>query len=133
MHFWSGWLLAGVLLLGAGCNAPSDTSPPAAPRGPAAPVEISIQNDSSVDFDSVVVAFPSQRENFGPVAAGAESSYRTVEMAYRYAYVEAHHAGAEPYVLQPIDYTGEELLADGRYSYALDIQNGELTLELITR
>ena len=51
-------------------------------------------------------------------------------MAYRYAYVEAS-AGQDQFVLQPIDYTGEKLLESGRYSYALDLVNGELTLALV--
>ncbi len=114
----------------AGCNATSEDTQMAAPEETGGPVEINIQNNSTVDFGRVVVSFPGQTEDYGAVGSGGESAYRTVEKAYRYAYVEAS-AGQDQFVLQPIDYTGETLLEPGRYSYALDLVNGELTLELV--
>ncbi len=114
----------------AGCNATNEDTQMAVPEEIGGPVEINIQNNSTVDFGRVVVSFPGQTEDYGAVGSGGESAYRTVEMAYRYAYVEAS-AGQDQFVLQPIDYTGEKLLESGRYSYALDLVNGELTLELV--
>lgn len=132
MHFLIYGLGVGLLLLGM-CNSPGTSShQPPPDRSPDVPVEINIENNSTVDFDSVVVAFPSQREIYGAVAAGSESDYRTIEQAYRYAYVEAHAADTQ-YVYQPFDYSGEESLAGGRYTYALNFEQGELTLKLVAR
>ena len=97
----------------AGCNATSEDAQMAAPEETGGPVEINIQNNSTVDFGRVVVSFPGQTEDYGTVGSGGESAYRTVEMAYRYAYIEAH-AGDETHILQPIDYVGETLLETGR-------------------
>ena len=114
----------------AGCNAISQDAKIATPEETSGPVEINIQNNSTVDFDRVVVSFPGQTEDYGTVRSGGQSANRTVEMAYRYAYVEVY-AGEKQYVLQPIDYTGETLLASGRYTYSLALVDNELTLELI--
>ncbi len=113
----------------AGCTTSEDAQM-AAPEDTNGPVEINIQNNSAIAFDQVVVSFPSQREDYGAVDSGEESPYRTIEKAYRYAYIEAH-AGDETHILQPIDYVGETLLETGRYTYALDLVDGELTLEMI--
>lgn len=102
----------------------------AAPEETSGPVEINIQNKSTVDFDRVVVSFPGQTEDYGAVGSGGQSGYRTVEMAYRYAYIEAY-VGEKKYILQPIDYTGETLLETGHYTYSLDLVDSELTLKLI--
>ncbi len=118
-----------VWTLLAGCTTSEDAQM-AAPEDTNGPVEINIQNNSAVVFDHVVVTFPSQTEDYGAVDSGGESPYRTVERAYRYAYIEAH-AGDETHILQPIDYVGETLLETGRYTYALDLVDGELTLEMI--
>ena len=95
------------------------------------PVEIRVANASAVSFDRVVVGFPRQKVDYGALAALSQSSYRTVEEAYPYAYVEVHRAG-EKLVLQPIDYVGETLLKSGRYTYVLDLDASgrELTLTL---
>jgi hypothetical protein len=82
-------------------------------------VQIRIRNGTNVDFDSVEVRFPNQTGRFGAVAVGETSGYRRVNGAYRYAYVEAR-AGDKRYVVQPIDYVGESLLAEGRYTYSLE-------------
>ncbi|NIR45397.1 MAG: hypothetical protein GWN99_13345 [Gemmatimonadetes bacterium] len=90
---------------------------------------IRLANLSSVDFDSVVVTFPEQVERYGRVPQGGVSEYRGVSQAYRYAHVEAF-AGDETYLLEPIDYVGETLLAPGRYTYQLRIRDGHLSLTL---
>ena len=79
-------------------------------------VAIRAENASDKAFDSVVVKFPEQQENYGPIPASSTSPYRTVTKAYRYAYVEIK-LGDEVAVLQPIDYVGEALLRPGRYTY----------------
>jgi hypothetical protein len=85
-----------------------------------APVEVRIFNASAVSFDRVVIGFPRQKEDYGALAAQAQSGYRSVGEAYSYAYVEVHRAG-ERFVLQPIDYVGETRLTSGRYTYVLDL------------
>ena len=99
---------------------------------PSGQVEIRVSNASDVSLDEVIVGFPDRREAYGSIAAHSHSSYRPVERAYRYAFVEAVVAG-ERLVLQPIDYVGESLLPEGRYSYILDVNTPDphLTLSLI--
>ncbi len=131
------WLLflAFALLVGtasSGCRTPGDDTQTVDPRETSGPVDINIQNDSDVDFDSVRVTFPSQKEDYGAVPQGGQSDYRTVALAYGYAYVEVF-VGEARYVVQPTDYTGETPLAEGRYTYALSLSGQELSLALIKR
>ncbi|MGB5379031.1 hypothetical protein, partial [Muriicola sp.] len=57
------------------------------------------------------------------------SEYKEFETAYAYAYIQIT-AGEEVYVLQPIDFVGEEILPIGLYTYELDIDaEGQVTLE----
>jgi heat shock protein HslJ len=50
--------------------------------------------------------------------------------AYSYAYVKVT-AGGDEFVLQPIDYVGESLLAPGEYTYVLDVAEQQLLLTLV--
>ena len=95
-------------------------------------VRIRLHNASAVDFASARVGFPDGYEEYGAVGAGRRSEYRSVERAYRYAYVEVH-AEDRRWVLQPIDYVGEELLESGDYAYrlVLDPGSGGLSLSLV--
>jgi hypothetical protein len=94
------------------------------------PVEIRIKNDSSVDFDRVQVQFPDQNNvDYGPIPKSGASEFRAVSRAYRYAGVSVQ-VGDEEWSLQPIDYLGEAELAAGRYTYSLDVENGQITLTL---
>lgn len=93
-------------------------------------VEIRIRNNSDLDFDRVRVHFPDQREvDYGVVPKGGVSAFRTVDHAYRYAGFSVN-AGNRELSLQPIDYLGEEELAAGRYTYAIGVDNGRLTVKL---
>ena len=92
-------------------------------------VHVRLRNASTVGFDSVMVGFPKERINYGPLAAGATSSYREVEQAYGYAMVKAA-AGDSGYLQMPIDYVGERLLSPGRYTYVLELANGDLRTTL---
>ena len=98
---------------------------------PAEPAQIRVANHSSRDFDSVLIGFPSQQEEYGPIASGGVSAYRAVAQAYRYAYVEVQVDTAR-LVLQPIDYVGESLLGPGRFTYVLSLgpSGRELVLNL---
>lgn len=81
-------------------------------------VEIRIRNATSLDFQSVFVQFPDQSQQYGALRPGMNSAYRAVGRAYAYAYVRAIANGRE-YIVQPIDFFGEELLEPGRYTYKL--------------
>ena len=93
-------------------------------------VHIRIRNDSNVDFDRVQVEFPDQHEvDYGPIPKGDVTDFRATHRAYRYAGVSVK-AGDKDLSLHPIDYMGEQELFAGRYTYALDVDNGQLTMQL---
>jgi hypothetical protein len=83
-------------------------------------VAVRIENATDKVFESVVIGFPSQREDYGSIPAGEASVYRSVARAYRYAYAEIKIDG-ETLVLRPIDYVGESLLRPGRYTYRITL------------
>jgi hypothetical protein len=91
---------------------------------------IRIRNNSDIDFERVIVEFPSQRESYGPIAKATESDYRNVKTAYSYAFMEVV-AGGKQLVIQPIDYVGESVLGPGKFTYVLTIENGRLLSELV--
>jgi hypothetical protein len=93
-------------------------------------VEIRIANESAFTFNRVDVGFPAERVSYGALAPNESSSYRRVEHAYRYAYVEIEVDGEE-HILQPIDYVGETPLSRGKYTYRLDLEaTGAFSLTL---
>lgn len=90
-------------------------------------VNIRIRNISNLNFDRVQVGEEDKiHEDIGP---DSFSDYLQYELAYRYAYIEIQ-SGTETYVLQPIDFVGEEPLPIGLYTYELDVdEEGEVLLE----
>lgn len=95
------------------------------------PVEIRVENASAELMEDVLVGFPSGNVQYGDVVAGGVTGYRTVERAYRYAFVRVV-VQDDTIRLQPIDYVGESLLSSGRYTYRLGLFEGQsLTLELV--
>ena len=82
-------------------------------------VEIRINNNSNFDFSDVIVDTGGGRHSFCSVNAGESSFYRSFQKAYRYAFVELTIDGTV-FTLQPIDYVGETLLRNGKYTYVLD-------------
>ena len=107
-----------LLLLAVGCDsAAPDTA------------ELRVANVSAVDFDTVEVGFTGPTRALGPVASGGVGAYEPFETAYRYGYVRVETVvGA--FVLQPIDYFGEEPLPPGRYTFRLGIDSGDLKVAL---
>lgn len=94
-------------------------------------VQIRIANRSSQDYERVAVTFPTGMVDYGRVEKGGVTAYKEVGKAYRYAQVEVT-TGGKSLALQPQDYMGEEPLAPGRYTYALELDpSGALQLELI--
>ena len=95
---------------------------------PATTVQVRIRNESQVAFDQVRVVFPrGPAADYGPLAAGASTAYRTARQAYPYAYIRVTVDG-QTLTLQPRDYVGETPLEPGRYTYALTLDHGSLDL-----
>lgn len=90
-------------------------------------VNIRLRNTSEIVFDEVVVGDgPQIYENLAP---DSFSEYKEYETAYRYAYIQIT-SGEETFVLQPIDFVGEEELPIGLYTYELSLtEEGEVLLE----
>lgn len=80
-------------------------------------VYIRVINNSDYTFTNIVVA----DQQFGDLPAQSSSDYQLFDRAYHYAYINVRVEGQE-YILQPIDFVGEEPLRSGYYSYKLDIE-----------
>jgi hypothetical protein len=77
---------------------------------------IRIHNASTYDYDELQVG----QEVYGALPAGAYTEYRDFGTAYRYNYVLLR-IGADEFVIQPIDYVGEEPLGEGTFTYEIDV------------
>jgi hypothetical protein len=95
------------------------------------PVEFRVENVSGEVMQGVRVGFPAREVSYGNVGPGDITGYRTVDRAYRYAWVQTV-VEEDTLTLQPIDYVGETLLDGGRYTYRLGLsEGGSLTLGLV--
>ena len=95
------------------------------------PAQIRVMNSSDTDFAEVIVNIAGTDHNYSELNSGEVSDYITFEKAYRYAYIEVS-TGDQDFVLQPVDYVGETPLSEGKYTYDLDLLDGQsLTLTLI--
>ncbi|HEX6133153.1 MAG TPA: hypothetical protein VFZ24_04180 [Longimicrobiales bacterium] len=90
-------------------------------------VRVRVENTSVVDFDRVVINFPAVDMDYGAVAAGESTGYEAIGQSYRYARVTAT-VGGNDYTLQPVDYVGERLLPNGRYTYRVSFDPVSLHL-----
>jgi hypothetical protein len=125
---WMGAVLLGLIAGGCGSGqpAPGDGGTDTGAQGG---VEIRIANRSDRDFDRVDATFDPEKVEYGAVAKGATSEYRTVKQAYRYALVEVT-AGGQTFRFHPIDFVGETPLEPGRYTYALTIEPSDNTITI---
>ena len=57
---------------------------------------------------------------YGTLSPRESSNYQAFSKAHRYAYIELKIRN-KLYVLQPIDFLGEEELKDGKYTYQLNV------------
>lgn len=90
---------------------------------------IRIKNSSNVTFDSVQVG--SGENVYLNVAPDDYSEYQEFEEAYEFNSVQIE-ANGETFVLQPIDFVGENPLPIGFYTYDLSIsEEGEIELVFI--
>ena len=92
-------------------------------------VNIHIKNSSTLVFDEVVVA--DEEHIFENLPPDTYSEHQEFEIAYRYAYIRIT-SGEESFVLQPIDFVGEEELPIGLYTYDLNLTaEGDVILEFV--
>ena len=126
-------ILVALAAMAAGCkkdaSGPVDTS-----------VDIRILNatpwtffDCRADPTGISAAGGGSNEhNYGQVNVDAYSAYHTFPQAYPYASIRLT-MNNQQYILQPIDFVGEKLLAKGRYTFKITYAFGSdrLNLELI--
>lgn len=115
-----GFVILSVLLFTIGCTDIDDK---------VNTINIRINNSSAINFDEVQVG--SNEELYTNIAPGDYSDYLVYETAYTYAFIEIK-SGEEVFVLQPIDFVGEDELPIGFYTYSLNInEEGEVELQFI--
>jgi hypothetical protein len=111
---------------GAQASRIADANPPAwdsqadadrEPSGGKALIRLHNLSDS-LPLTQVLIQFPADSAHVGFIAPRAYSDYFAVDSAYRYAFIRAR-SGGKTYYCQPADFTGESLLAPGRYTYEL--------------
>lgn len=94
------------------------------------PSMVRIHNASTYDYQDLQVG----DETYGTLSAGQYTEYRDFGTAYRYNYVSLTIA-SDAFVLQPIDYVGEEPLGEGEFTYEIDVNDYDaraLSIEAIS-
>lgn len=92
---------------------------------------IRIKNNSKYDFCNVIIDPSGKLTNYGIVKSGENSCYNYFDSAFQYAYVKLY-IGDNEFILQPIDYVGEQPLGVGKFTYSIDVSdfnNKTLTLK----
>lgn len=100
-----------------------------------ASIQIRLSNVSEYDFDHIVVNTSTGEVDYGNLAAGQTTDYKSFETAYAYAFVQLEIDG-KTYTIQPIDYMGATPLEAGNYTYQINANSsqdpyGKLTLSMI--
>lgn len=80
------------------------------------PTMIRIHNASTYDYQELEVG----QHTFGDLSADGFTEYRDFGTAYHYNYVRLTIGGDE-FIIQPIDYVGEEPLGEGDFTYEIDV------------
>lgn len=98
------------------------------------PVEISIQNNTTYQFNDLFVSASEGKNNYGTVNSFEKSSYKEFQKAYRYSYISLK-IDNEELILQPVDYVGEIELEQGRHTYIISVEvvNNKKRLSLTYR
>ncbi|MDD4993759.1 MAG: hypothetical protein PHR83_16175 [Paludibacter sp.] len=83
-------------------------------------VMIRVKNSSSYNYQNLVIG----GDNFGDLASGGYSGYKTYSSAYRY---NSYRLIVENDTIRmiAIDYVGEKLLKSGKYTYEIDAVKNE--------
>jgi len=95
-------------------------------------VQIRIKNASLLPYQNIEVNTSGGAENFGNLLDNQLSEYKTFNFAYPYSFVKLSING-EPYIIQPIDYVGQNKLKGGRYTYeiSLDPEGNQIFMSLL--
>jgi hypothetical protein len=97
-------------------------------------VFIRIRNTSTLDYADVYVDTGGGEFNYESISSKGTTPYHVFESAYRYAYVSLKIDGVN-YTFHPIDYVGEQQLANGGYTYEImanpDGNYDRLTINLV--
>jgi len=121
-------LIIGILFINLGCTKDKELDGDVEARNQ---VQIRIKNTSLLPFENIEVNTSGGLNHFGTVADNEVSDYKTFDFAYRYSFVKLTING-EPYIIQPIDYTGESKLESGKYTYEiqLDPESNQIFMSL---
>ena len=82
--------------------------------------EVRVENRSTLVFDEVRYWAANNKLTYTDLGAGSASPYVEASGAYGYTTTMVV-VGSDTVRLQVIDYVGETPLADGRYTYVLDV------------
>ncbi|GLU52343.1 hypothetical protein [Dyadobacter frigoris] len=121
-------LFVGIVFLHLSCSRDKELSNDVEAKSQ---VQIRIRNTSLLPFENIEVNTSGGVNEFGTVADNQLSDYKTFDFAYRYSFVKLNING-EPYIIQPIDYTGEHKLESGKYTYEihLDPESNQIFMNL---
>ena len=114
--------LSGLVLLLFGLAACAD--PSGSEEGPTL---VRLENQSPYTLEDVTFSSGHDPLHFPSIGAGDRTDYRLVDRAYRYGYLEVFVAG-ERFVLQPIDYVGEDPLGRGSFTYRIQVDPAARTV-----
>ena len=90
------------------------------PFGLGQETELRFSNVSPFDFRAFTYQSGGDPLYFEQIPGGVTTEYRTIDRSYRYGFVELF-VGGRRFVLQPIDYVGEEALGGGRYTFLVSL------------
>lgn len=93
-------------------------------------VGLRIENTSNVSFENIFVSNPDGQQTFENLNPGQTSMYKEFGYVYRYAFISLEIDGEE-YKIMPIDYVGEEKYESGLYTYQLNFDGTNLTLQFV--
>ena len=82
--------------------------------------ELRFRNVSSHDYRDFTYRSGGETLHFASIPSGAVTEYRVIDRSYRYGFVELY-VGDRRFVLQPIDYVGEETLGGGQFTFRVTV------------
>ncbi|WMJ75562.1 hypothetical protein RCC89_20715 [Cytophagaceae bacterium ABcell3] len=87
-------------------------------------VNIRVVNNTGHDICNLVVNPYNEKKNHGNLKKDEKTCYRAYSTAYSYGYIQ-FSIGDKEFVLQPIDYVGQDALEKGFYSWHVEIEDYE--------
>lgn len=96
-------------------------------------VFIRVENASQYTYDRLIVSTSGGTFNYGTIKPNGVSSYQSFVYAYSYALIQLE-INTQEFSIIPTDYSGEERLESGFYTYVIDVadhSNGELSLTVV--